>query len=182
MLRCSSLLAFALLSACGASKVQSQRLNDGSISFRCDLPMDDCVRLAQEQCSNQRFRILEGTSETRVRDAPPYEQSYHSSSLRLICTLDGAEPLLSLGSTNKPSATPPLPTQAAPRAPLCTPGETRECVGTAACKGGQACLPDGAGFAACDCGPVVPLTTSPATDPSSTPTPPPTTTTTTTTP
>jgi hypothetical protein len=166
MLRCSSLLAVALLSACGASKVQSQRLNDGSLSFRCDLPMDACVRLAQEQCSNQRFRILEGTSETRVRDAPPYEQSYHSSSLRLVCTMDGAEPLFSFGSASKSPAAAALPAAAAPRAPVCTQGQTRECVGAGACKGGQACLPDGTGFAACDCGPVV---VAPAPEPSVSP-------------
>lgn len=36
--------------------------------------------------------------------------------------------------------------------PLCTPGETRECVGPGACRGGQSCLMDGSGFSACDCG------------------------------
>jgi len=34
----------------------------------------------------------------------------------------------------------------------CLPGETRECVGSAACKGGQACLQDRSGFGPCDCG------------------------------
>lgn len=35
---------------------------------------------------------------------------------------------------------------------VCTPGSTQACVGAAACNGGQACLPDGSGFAPCDCG------------------------------
>jgi hypothetical protein len=38
-----------------------------------------------------------------------------------------------------------------PRA--CIPGATQACVGLGACAGGQACLPDGAGFGPCDCGP-----------------------------
>ena len=36
-------------------------------------------------------------------------------------------------------------------APVCTQGDTRECVGTAACKGGQTCTPAGV-WSACDCG------------------------------
>lgn len=34
----------------------------------------------------------------------------------------------------------------------CVPGETRACVGAAACNGGQSCLADGASWGACDCG------------------------------
>ncbi len=35
---------------------------------------------------------------------------------------------------------------------LCVPGSTQECVGPGGCRGGQACLSDGSGFGACDCG------------------------------
>ena len=35
---------------------------------------------------------------------------------------------------------------------ICVPGSTQACVGPAACNGGQSCLPDGSGFAPCDCG------------------------------
>ncbi len=35
---------------------------------------------------------------------------------------------------------------------VCVPGETRECVGPGACRGGQACARDGASWGACDCG------------------------------
>jgi MYXO-CTERM domain-containing protein len=34
----------------------------------------------------------------------------------------------------------------------CTPGETRACVGEAACNGGQSCLLDGQSWSPCDCG------------------------------
>jgi hypothetical protein len=138
-----------LLVACGASDVQSKRLKDGSWAFTCELPMDECVRRVQTNCPNQRFRILEGTSETRIRDVPPFEQSYHTSRLHLTCTNDGATVLLSLDGAK------PAESQR-PAAATCTRGQTRECVGPGACKGGQACLPDGTGFGACDCGPVTP--------------------------
>ena len=38
---------------------------------------------------------------------------------------------------------------------LCTPGETRTCVGPAACEGGQMCERDGY-WGACDCGGIGP--------------------------
>lgn len=167
-MRCSSLLAVALLSACGASQVQSQRLSDGTWSFRCETTMDDCVRRAQEKCPNKRFRILEGVSETRLRDAPPYEQAYHTSRLRLVCTRDGAEPVFSLGGESKPLATPAAAAAAPAASPsVCTRGQTRECVGAGACKGGQTCLADGSGFGACDCGPAPALPTTPDVPPPS---------------
>lgn len=40
----------------------------------------------------------------------------------------------------------------APPFSACTPGESVACTGVAACAGGQACLPDGSGFGACECG------------------------------
>lgn len=141
-----------VLSACASQSVQSKRLEDGSLSITCDLPMAQCVQAVQDQCPNQRFRILEGVSETRLRDVPPYESQFHTSRLHLVCSNDGADALLSLDAPKAaPSAAP-----AAATAPACSRGETRECVGPGACKGGQACLPDGSGFGECDCGPVVP--------------------------
>lgn len=35
---------------------------------------------------------------------------------------------------------------------LCVPGITQLCLGPAACRGAQACLPDGRGYGPCDCG------------------------------
>lgn len=35
---------------------------------------------------------------------------------------------------------------------VCVPGATQACVGPGKCEGGQSCLPDGSGFAPCDCG------------------------------
>jgi len=36
---------------------------------------------------------------------------------------------------------------------LCVPGESVACIGAGGCSGGQACLPDGSGFSACECAP-----------------------------
>ncbi len=144
-MRWLSLSSFVLLVACGASEFQSQKLADGSYTFKCELAMDECIRRAQEQCKNQRYRIVEGTSETRLRDAPPFERAYHTSRLHLACTDDGANVLLKVGA-DAPEANKPKPGSS------CSAGETRACVGPGACKGGQACLADGSAFGSCDCG------------------------------
>lgn len=145
-----------LLTACGPAQFQQEKLNDGSIKVTCELSMDECVRRAQDLCTNQRYRIIDGASETRLRDAPPFERAYHTSRLHFECTDDGGKALISLDS--KPA--PPTETKP-PAARSCATGETRVCVGAAACKGGQACLADGSGFGPCDCGPETPVAPSP---------------------
>ena len=49
---------------------------------------------------------------------------------------------------------PPTGSSAAAPAPerACIPGITQRCLGSAACSGAQACLPDGSGYGPCDCG------------------------------
>jgi hypothetical protein len=151
-MRCLKLASLCLVTACGPAQFQQEKLNDGSFKVTCELPMDECVRRAGDLCRNQRYRIIDGTSETRLRDAPPFERAYHTSRLHLACSNDGAEVLLSLDS--KPaSADKPATDAAKATAPLCSPGETRTCVGAGACQGGQACSADGKSFGACDCGP-----------------------------
>lgn len=153
MQRSSWLVGLALLSACGAPEVQSQRLKDGSWSFTCELSMEECVQRVQVHCPNQRYRIIEGTSETRLRDAPPFERAYHTSRLHLTCTDDGENPLISLGGSKTPAPAGSASAASAPANRVCSAGQTRECIGPGACKGGQACLPSGNGFSNCDCGP-----------------------------
>jgi hypothetical protein len=153
------LLGVIGLVACSGPEFKQQRLQDGSLQIDCDLAMDECVRKAQDLCNYQRFRILDGTSETRVSDVPPFERAHRTSRLHLKCTNDGAEPLLALDRPLAVSVQPPPPTLS------CTPGETRACVGPGACQGGQSCLPDRTGFGACDCGPVAPPVSPPATGP-----------------
>jgi hypothetical protein len=147
------LLGVTWLVACAGPEFQQQRLQDGSLKITCELTMDECVQRAQDLCQNKRFRILDGQSETRLRDAPPFERAYHTSRLHLKCTNDGADPLLSLSPAASSSAAPTVPS---PPPLACTIGETRTCVGPGACQGGQACLADRTGFGACDCGPAAP--------------------------
>jgi hypothetical protein len=153
-----SLVGLLILTACGASEIEQQQLKDGSLNITCQLSMDECLRRVQDQCKNQRYRILEGTSETRLRDAPPFERAYHTSRVHLTCNDDGANVLLSLDSSKA-------------AAPTCEPGATRQCVGPGACKGGQACSADGKGFGNCDCGPktVTPAAPDAASTPASQP-------------
>lgn len=159
---CSFSLFF--LAACATPEVQQVKLNDGSVDVTCQLTMDECLRRVQDQCDHQRYRILEGVSETRLRDAPPFEKAYHTSRVHIACNNAGGEPLFSFGGKSPPKS-PPAP--AKPPTVRCAPGETRECVGPGACKGGQACAADGKGFGSCDCGPVTPApVAAPATDPS----------------
>jgi hypothetical protein len=165
-MRLVQVLASVFLCACASGSQAAKKLADGSWTVTCSSEMNQCVRRAQEVCPQQRFRILEGVSETRLRDAPPYEEAYHTSRLRWICTKDGAEPLLSLDK--EPARPSP---DGVTRA--CTPGETRECVGSGACRGGQSCLTNGSGYGPCDCGPTVPppmpAPSSPPTDASAAP-------------
>ena len=158
------LSGFVLLTACATPEVQSQRLKDGSWSFICQLPMDDCVRRVQDNCHLKRYRVIEGASDTRLRDAPPFEREYHTSRLHLVCSDEGDAPLASVAG-DKSGAAKPAPASKK----VCTMGETRACIGPGACKGGQACSADGQGFGGCDCGPVAPA--APAVD--SAPTTPP---------
>jgi hypothetical protein len=137
------LFSLLVLVSCGASEVQSQRLKDGSYQFTCELSMDECIRRVQSQCKHERFRIIEGSSETRLRDAPPFERAYHTSRVHLVCTDAGADVLTGVKDD----------TTSQPQASSCSKGETRACVGPGACQGGQACLPDRSGFGSCDCGP-----------------------------
>lgn len=142
-----SWLGLLSLTACAAGPVEQTRLKDGSVEVTCQLAMDECLRRVQTQCPNLRYRILSGTSETRLRDAPPYERSYHTSRVRLICSNDGAIVAHSADEPKTETAEAPPP-----KARSCSVGQTRVCVGAGACQGGQTCLPDGSGFGACDCG------------------------------
>jgi hypothetical protein len=148
-MRWLALGSVCLLFACGVPEVQQQQLKDGSWQFTCQLPMAQCVNAARDACRLERYRILEGNSETRLRDAPPFERAYHTSTLHFACTDDGGNPLLDFGNKPEPQASEPA---RAPSAASCIKGDTRACVGPAGCTGGQSCLADGSGYGACDCG------------------------------
>ena len=122
--------ALVLAGACASVPVERQHLPDGSWQLVCRLPMEGCVREVERVCRNKRYVISHAESETRLRDAPPFATEYHTSRVDFVCN-DGSSP----------------------DDPVCQVGETRACVGSGACAGGQTCRTDRAGFGPCDCGP-----------------------------
>lgn len=145
-MRWSFLGSLTMLAACAGPEVTTQPMKDGSFAVTCRLPMAECLRRVEDRCPLQRFRIIQGVSATHLRDAPPFERAYHVSQLQVVCTGDDRESLPPIA--DKAAGSPAV----APASHGCSRGETRECVGPGACKGGQACLPDQSGFGDCDCG------------------------------
>ncbi|HEX3775806.1 MAG TPA: hypothetical protein VHV51_15145 [Polyangiaceae bacterium] len=156
------LFGLFMLSACHATTtVPSARQPDGSWQLKCGNALDRCVQRANEICENRGYVVLggmnkrslygaaDGISQTEVREAE----------LSIACAdRKGEFPKVLLSNTLAPPPATTVvlaaPPPAAPTKPAtaCTPGATQQCVGPAACAGGQSCLPDGSGFSACDCG------------------------------
>jgi hypothetical protein len=132
----STLAGVSLALACTGTQNITQT-GPGTYRIRCDTPLAECLGQLERLCIDG-FE-LESARETRKRagvDAigTGVEQS-ETSEAKVVCV---SHPLIA-GETRLE------------RRPLCTPGETQSCVGPGGCRGGQACLPDGAGYAACDC-------------------------------
>jgi hypothetical protein len=142
-------LVLALV-ACSASNVERRHLADGSWEISCRLPMDECVRQADQLCMGQRYRILRGLSQHVVRGAGPSQVEFRTSELAFACSVDeSAASAAPVGSAPRPDDS----SRAAATSRVCTPGATQACVGAGGCAGGQACVPDGSAYGPCDCGP-----------------------------
>ena len=133
-----------------------QRLPDGTRELKCEVPLWKCLMHIDDYCKGASYEVLyaldrqqvfgsqESTIEARTSEAVVRCKGQHTQ-------LQGpAEPPPAAASSG-PGA---LPAVAPPKRPAqaCVPGVTQTCVGPGACAGGQACLADGSGFAACDCG------------------------------
>jgi hypothetical protein len=140
-------VGLVLLGACRPGAFEQQRLSDGSWQLTCRASMDACVREIEKTCRDKRYRIVGGSSELRLRDAPPYETEYPTSRIGFVCNGAEAPPPGAPDASDRPNR-------------MCGPGDTRACVGTAACNGGQTCKPDGTGFGPCDCGSATSLSSS----------------------
>jgi hypothetical protein len=128
--------SIALLS-CGSS-IKTQRLPDGTLKVICKSSLEQCKRSASEVCGRSGHRVVAGTSENKLFGTPGNQVSVGQSEVIIACGDLAA----------RPAKAPPPATSTR----VCTPGSTLRCYGPAACIGGQACLPDGSGFGACDCG------------------------------
>jgi hypothetical protein len=134
--------ALSLGAACAARSIDLKHTTGGSWEITCAMPMDACVREIENTCKDKRYRILRGMSETRLRDAPPYSTEYRTSRIEFVCSDDGGQMITAPSSESVWSSA----------SHVCAAGDTRACVGTGACAGGQVCRPDGTGFGPCDCG------------------------------
>ena len=157
------LLAALLLSACSRSAKAVRLPSDADAEIyriTCGESIEVCREKAAELCK-ARYEILESVgapiSPPRVSSAPGprstgsrYQQPDWAGRIVVAC-------VPSASATLTPAAAAPPQTRAAP-APdgrVCIPGATQECLGPAACRGAQACLVDGSGYGACDCGSAV---------------------------
>lgn len=173
MKRASSIvaaLAFgaALCAACsrGVNAVQMQPSRPGALQFRieCAKNVSRCRDKAAELCGGEyeivqssgravepeRITTAPGPVSTGPNFAPPAWQG----ELIVECGRRhaGATAPVS-GEPPTPATSTSLPTPLTPRpGQVCVPGVTQLCLGPAACRGAQACLSDGQGFGACDCG------------------------------
>ncbi|MEO8905200.1 MAG: hypothetical protein ABI488_22175 [Polyangiaceae bacterium] len=158
------LLSFGLLGALGAcspASVPAARRADGSWHLKCGASLAACVQRAGELCKDRGYLVLGGMSKKELYGAElgVSQVEGREAELDIACasrrgdlpTLLSAQPASSVVPPTVPAA-PVTLTSSAPRAGSCTPGATQRCVGAGACAGGQACLPDGSGYAACDCG------------------------------
>ena len=153
------LLAALLLSACSRSAKAVRLPSDADAEIyriTCGESIEVCREKAAELCK-ARYEILESAgvpiSPPRVSTAPGprstgsrYQHPDWAGQIVVACVQTNAATLTAA----------PLPArQGPPSGPperVCVPGATQECLGPAACRGAQACLPDGRGYGACDCG------------------------------
>ena len=150
------LLAALLLGGCSRS-AKAVRLpsdtNSEIYRITCGESIEVCREKAAELCK-ARYEILESMgapiSPPRVSSAPGprstgsrYQQPDWAGRIVVACV-----------QTQSPMPTPAVQTLAAAPSDgrVCIPGATQECLGPAACRGAQACLVDGSGYGACDCG------------------------------
>jgi len=153
------------LVACGNALVPSSRRPDGSWQLKCGTSLEACVHRAAELCKERGYVVLGGMSKRQLYGAElgVSQVEVRESELEIACADrrgDLPTVLHPFGCSEAASANPMPSASTAPATPAmssaplasCTPGSTQRCVGAGACAGGQACLPSGSGYAACDCG------------------------------
>jgi hypothetical protein len=139
-----------------------QAMPDGTLQVECASDVSYCVRRAESFCGDDPVEVIEAGSREGQHGDARYSDGARVSTVKFVCG-KGPSVAIHLRKKREPDAPPTAPpvTPAPPAtATVCQAGSTQACVGPGACSGGQVCLPDGSGWAACDCGD----TTSPAGD------------------
>jgi hypothetical protein len=144
-------LSLAFIS-CSSVQVPASRRPDGSWRLQCGSSLAPCVQRAAEVCKDRGYVVLGGMSKRQLYGAElgVSQVAERQSELAIACADRRGQLPTVLSSSPAPRDDPP-PASVAHTA-ACTPGATQRCVGAGACAGGQACLADGLGYAACDCG------------------------------
>jgi hypothetical protein len=137
-------------------------LPNGAAALRCQSSLAECLAHADALCKGDSYEVLYGKDERQLFGTDQSQVEGRQSVAEVHCLGRHAKPTQAVTAPAAPASTsasaagaplpaiPPSTPTAPPRA--CVPGATQSCVGPGACAGGQACLPDGSGFAACDCG------------------------------
>lgn len=143
-----------------AHGVTTTKVDYDTFRIQCsELALDKCLaEAASNACDKRGYFVAKGISQVNVRGRSDAPDVALSSEAVVRCAPasgwgDQAKELMSSAGSSAvaPAASAPAPTPT--KAPICAPGSTQACVGTAACNGGQACKTDGSGYEPCDCGP-----------------------------
>jgi hypothetical protein len=157
----TSLFGLFGLALLGCSGVEASKLPTGGYRILCEKGMSDCVARADKICGGKGYTVLAGQNATKRigGSSSSYQGVIFVGELDVACgavqvtdakcTAPKESDVHVLGTAQ------PEPTQPATPAPvrMCVPGAAQGCVGPGGCQGGQSCLADGSGYAACDCGP-----------------------------
>ncbi len=155
-------LCMLVSSACASqSGVQKQELERGVFQLDCSMPLGRCSEEADRVCDGRGYDVVEGYDQRKLYGHAAGESQVEARSSRLVVSCRDAR-----GESTAPEKPPAAASKPSPpRLSVCTPGGTQRCVGPGACEGGQSCLPDGSGYAACDCGKATAAPVSPAPTP-----------------
>jgi hypothetical protein len=163
---CLLALFAAACSHANSVRLQGPSPDDEIYRVTCKDTIAPCREEANEVCRGH-YQVLESTGAPveppRVTSAPGpastgprYQRVKWVGEMVIACgdaprALAGddapaADAQPALAGSARPSPAPP------PGDRWCVPGVTQECLGPAACRGAQACLPEGSGYGPCDCG------------------------------
>lgn len=161
-----------LVVGCVAPLEERKSLGGDRHFLSCPGPLSGCLARVPEVCQDRSYDVVRARDRRYYSGGPPVQSERRSSEAIIQCRgrgtpVGGEQSLLDDDATE-----PTLESDAESRSRLlCTPGATQACVGVGGCKGGQGCLADGSGFAACECAPA-PRAPSPSQAPAAPPTEP----------
>jgi hypothetical protein len=153
----------AIASCAMNAEMTTQSRGDGTTHLKCRTSLPRCLEHAEDTCHGTRYTVLRAVDQHDYFGGGAAAEHEVRNSEAIIRCGDRAKalwgPEANPMETAEPPATPATVVPAPPAVPapappprICAPGGTQECIGAAACKGGQSCLSDGTGFSPCDCG------------------------------